>query len=98
MTYITEEIEQNNGLVKDSGGAIGLTENPAALKRWIVSGHVRARLLSEFEDQYTSHETGDSQNHEQGASTQQLVKTKVNQLCATIHLWITLLWEIPKNS
>ena len=55
--------EQNNGSIKDTGGAIGLTENPAALKRWMVSGLEQARLLSEFEDQYTSHETVDSQNH-----------------------------------
>ena len=30
--------EQVNALVKDQGGAVGLTENPAALRRWMVAG------------------------------------------------------------
>ena len=30
--------EQNNAIVKDDGGAVGLTESPAALQRWMVSG------------------------------------------------------------
>ena len=30
--------EQNNAAVKGDGGAVGLTENPAALHRWMVSG------------------------------------------------------------
>lgn len=30
--------EQNNASVKGDGGAVGLTENPSALRRWMVSG------------------------------------------------------------
>ena len=41
--------EQNNGAVKGSGGAVGLTANPAALRRWTVAGPVVARLVAEFE-------------------------------------------------
>ncbi|KAJ8396338.1 hypothetical protein AAFF_G00019150 [Aldrovandia affinis] len=41
--------EQNNALVKGDGGAVGLTENPAALRRWMVSGPEMARLISEFQ-------------------------------------------------
>ena len=41
--------EQNNLIVKGDGGAIGLTENPAALHRWMVVGSEIARLLTEFE-------------------------------------------------
>ena len=29
--------EQNNAMVKGSGGAIGLTGNPGALRRWMVA-------------------------------------------------------------
>lgn len=76
--------EQNNALVKETGGAIGLTENPEAFKRWMVAGPQQARLLSEFEDQYAKHTHVDSNNHEQGASTQELVKTKVNKLTSII--------------
>ena len=30
--------EQNYAVVKDDGGAVGLTECPTALQRWMVSG------------------------------------------------------------
>ena len=41
--------EQNNALVKGDGGAVGLTENPAALRRWKVSGPEMARVIAEFQ-------------------------------------------------
>lgn len=41
--------EQNNEKVKHSGGAIGLTTNPAALKRWMIAGPEQARILDEIE-------------------------------------------------
>ena len=37
--------EQNNAMVKGSGGAIGLTGNPGALKRWMVAGPEIARNI-----------------------------------------------------
>ena len=41
--------EQNKASVKGDGGAVGLSENPAALLRWMVSGPEMARLFGEFE-------------------------------------------------
>ena len=41
--------EQNIALVKREGGAVGLTENPSALRRWMVSGSEVARIMNEFE-------------------------------------------------
>ena len=41
--------EQNNAMVKGSGGAVGLTGNPGALRRWMVAGPEIARLTTEFE-------------------------------------------------
>ncbi|KAK3700594.1 hypothetical protein QZH41_001584 [Actinostola sp. cb2023] len=35
--------DQNNELIKGDGGAIGLTENPSALLRWMVAGPELAR-------------------------------------------------------
>lgn len=75
--------EQNNETVKGSGGAIGLTENPAALKRWMVAGPEQARILSEFEELYHSSDEA-SQNHEQGYSTQERFQKQVNNMCDTI--------------
>ena len=41
--------EQNNALIKGDGGAIGLTENAAALRRWMVGGPEVSRVIEEFE-------------------------------------------------
>ena len=42
--------EQNNAKVKWDVGAVGLTENPAALYHWMVSGSEMTRIIEEFED------------------------------------------------
>ena len=41
--------EQVNAGVKGEGGAVGLTENPAALRRWMVAGPELSRMIEEFE-------------------------------------------------
>ena len=41
--------EQNNASVKGDSSAVGLTENPAALHQWMVSGSEMAHLIDEFE-------------------------------------------------
>lgn len=45
--------EQENKLVKSTGGAVGLAEDAAALRRWMIAGPEIASLLREFE---TSHD------------------------------------------
>ena len=45
---IDESHEQNNTIVKGDGGAVGLTENPAALLRWMISGPEMARFVGDF--------------------------------------------------
>ena len=42
--------EQVNAVVKGGGGTIELTENPAALRRWMVAGPELARIVEEFEE------------------------------------------------
>jgi len=76
--------EQNNKLVKDSGGAVGLTENPGALKRWMISGPEQMRLLQEFQDNYQTDTKQPDSSHEQGHATQEAFKKHVNALCQTI--------------
>ena len=39
---IDQAHEQNNELVKGSGGAVGLTENPSAFRKWMVAGPEQA--------------------------------------------------------
>ena len=45
---IDQAHKQNNASVKGDGGAVGLTENSAALQRWMVSGPEMARVIGEF--------------------------------------------------
>ena len=47
--------EQNNAVVKESGGAKGLTGNPGALRRWMVAGPEIARITIEIEGQCSRH-------------------------------------------
>ena len=78
--------EQNNELVKGSGGAVGLTENPTAFRRWMVAGPEQARLLKEFENEMQPE--GEKLNwrsqHEQCMSIQERFKKHVCDLCETI--------------
>lgn len=53
--------EQHNAIVKGDGGAIGLTQDPTALRRWMLAGPEICRLLQEFKDVESSHEL----HHEQ---------------------------------
>lgn len=46
---IDQAHEQNNAIVKGEGGAVGLTENPNALRRWMLSGTEMAGLVNTFE-------------------------------------------------
>ena len=61
--------EQNNDVVKGCGGAIGLTGNPGALRRWMVAGPEVARITTDFEEQATrghgeAHETEHLHHHQ----------------------------------
>ena len=49
--------EQVNAEVKGEGGAVGLTENPAALRRWMVAGPEVSRMVQEFEGSNSSPES-----------------------------------------
>lgn len=64
--------EQNNCTIKGSGGAVGLTESPAALRRWMVAGPELARLISEFENSELSKQcyTVITKHHDQIPSVQ----------------------------
>ena len=42
--------KQENKIVKGSGGAVGLTENTVAFRRWMLSGPDMAMLLKQFEE------------------------------------------------
>ena len=63
--------EQENKIVKSSGGVVGITNNPAALRRWMLSRPELARCVNKFQDEYFN-EDGEHLNthHEQAHSIQ----------------------------
>lgn len=77
--------EQVNEQIKGDGGAVGLTENPQALHRWMVAGPEIARVVAEFEDgmKDTSSESS-HKHHEQTPSVQKTFAKNVNSLVTTI--------------
>ncbi len=76
--------EQNNQMVKGSGGAVGLTENPSAFRRWMVAGPEQARLLNEFECQFMDLDGHGIEHHEHTPSLQEAFKRQVSSLSEVI--------------
>ena len=76
--------EQNNAAVKDDGGAVGLTESPAALKRWMVSRPEMARVIGEFEAATEKRKKLDPQHHEEAKHVQKAFERDVRSLVSTI--------------
>ena len=50
MMALDQNHEQQNQIIKAEGGAVGLTENPAELTRWMIAGPEVARVVTEFEE------------------------------------------------
>ena len=72
--------EQNNALVKGSGGAIRLMQNPTAFRKWMLAGPEQARLIEEFENQFLENKDDDNFHHDKGYSTQNNFKLQVLSL------------------
>ena len=70
--------EQVNALVKGEGGAVGVTESPAALRRWMVAGPELSRMVKEFEDISTTKK--DLRHHEQTPAIQSSFMKDVKSL------------------
>ncbi|KAJ8031728.1 hypothetical protein HOLleu_25018 [Holothuria leucospilota] len=70
--------EQQNAIVKGDGGVIGITENEAASRRWMVAGSEIARIVSEFEDQFQRQKQTDVRHHEQLPSVKKSFASDLN--------------------
>jgi len=69
--------ELHNPLVK-GGGAIGLTEKPTALRRWMVVGPEMFRLFQEFECTFPSSDKPTClEHHKEGLSHQRVFQEHV---------------------
>ena len=89
VTYVEQMVQYRNqginGAVKGSGGAVGLTANPAALRRWTVAGPEVARLVAEFEEDQVDGGPGAKRNieglhHEQQPGVQSAFLKDVQSL------------------
>ena len=74
--------EQINASVKGDGGAVGLTENPGALRRWMVAGLEVARMIDEFERSLPPTNGKANAHHDESADlfvldTKDIVSTEV---------------------
>lgn len=76
--------EQQNEMIKGEGGAVGLTEDPAALRRWMIAGPEVARVVTEFEETFIKSNTEDTRHHEQIPGVQSSFAKDVRALVDTI--------------
>lgn len=78
--------EQNNAAIKTDGGAVGLTQNPEALRRWMVAGPELVRITTEFEAsmERKHNKPLETRHHDQTKSSQVTFRKQVKQLTEVI--------------
>ena len=82
---IDQAHEQNNACVKGDGGAVGLTKNPSALQRWMITGPEVARVIGEFEKSaIPENRSVDTHHHDQTANVQISFAKDVGSLLTVI--------------
>ena len=67
---------------KESGGAIGLTENPQMLERWMVAGPELCRVVEEFEG--VQNELGELPHHQEGRASRRRFLSHVRDVINVI--------------
>lgn len=77
---IDQAHEQANAVIKGDGGAIGLTEDPTALKRWMIAGPEVSRLVQDYENSSNVNETNLSEHHDQTKNAQKVFVERVEKL------------------
>ena len=82
---IDQAHEQNNALVKSSGGAVGLTENPSAFRKWMTAGPEQARIMKEFEREFIPEVVNRQKHHDEGFCSQRVFKEQSNNLVQSIN-------------
>lgn len=78
--------EQRNADVKGSGGAIGLMDDPAALRRWMVAGPEVSRIVAEYEKCSIQTSTAEirSKHHEQHHGVQAAFQKDIKSLTSVL--------------
>ena len=82
---IDQAHEQNNAAIKGDGGAIGLTEDPGTLRRWMVAGPEGSDLVFAYEAiSGVKDATISTKHHEQTLSAQTSFLERVEALFSVI--------------
>ena len=77
--------EQANAIIKGDGGAVGITEDPSALRRWMVAGPAVSQLVSEYEEVSELRDVSkQTKHHEQTPTEQRSFLEKVQRLTSTL--------------
>lgn len=76
--------EQKNPSIRGEGGAVGLTENPSALRRWMIGGPEIATMVTEFESQSTTGIKQSTKHNKQVLSVQNAFLRNVKSLVSTM--------------
>ena len=82
-------------MIKGDGGAVGLTEDASALRRWMVSGPEISRLIEQFE--YDNRVKADFRHHEETETNQTSFLTNVKQMTRTLDELGSPFMEETKN-
>ena len=91
---IDQAHEQNN--VKGDGGAVGLTEDPSALRSWMVSGPEISRLIEQFEYDDPVSVRADFRHHEETEGHQHSFLANVKQMTRTLDELGSRSWKKQK--
>ena len=85
MMALDQNHEQQNQIIKAEGGAVGLTENPASLTRWMFAGPEVAKVVTEFEENVQpSIDNVNDDHHDQKKSNQKSFMMDVSSLINTM--------------
>ena len=60
---IAQAHEQANGVIEPNGGATGVTEDPSALRGWMIAGPEVSQLFAQYEIASEAKETVVHKNH-----------------------------------
>ena len=78
---IDQAHEQANAVIKADGGAIGVTEDPSALRRWMIAGPEISHLVAQYEAACMTKEGSEhSSHHEETERAQRVFLERVENL------------------
>ena len=82
---IDQAHEHANAVIKYDGGAIGITEDASALRRWMVAGPEVSCLVVEYESLAGAKDANESvRHHDKTEHAQRTFFEKVHKLCTTL--------------